>query len=1083
MEVMETISNLKLHQLYTLAFTKKVILNGDKQILYAHKPRSGKTFMLTYAIEIMKETLNIGNNLNVVILSTTPKETFADIKSNIHQKLPDYHLIDLNTNKHKYDLTKHNNIILASKQFLEPKHDDINFTWFDRSLIHVVFIDECHYGSTTDKSKEMLNRFCGDAFQVFMSATPDKAIQAYHIPMKNIVRWDTKHAQLCKNITKSNNKQELLKDFDSHIMQNVMDKYDDLHIEKSYQDEPDLHILTLQFDKNYSSKSGYSSNALFMINKESNTFEDEKAIIDTLEMILNDNGKVMTKANKIHKANGGLSFYEKENPNNTIIVFLPSKTITSVVQILKYFINQHLDDYYHKRYNFCYLSSHTQKDPLGFVRKKIKESKHVGKRLVIFTGRQLSLAASIAECFMAVALHNSDSFDFNTQSYYRCLTPNSEKKVGFVVVLNPNQVIKFACHTINRYYSGISVDEKLDIIIKQDVLKISDIDCEMNETDVDLHKYQNEMRNLLQNELINSNNFIIYNDLFISNTIKQEIKNIGITSKYKSHVKSYECTINQNEHITSGLIVDTKKNTTKNNEELNINIIIGFIQFLTNIFNILSWKKSIYDIIDLFHHYTKCNDKYQDLIYEWCCNSYPSLDIHKMMSIVQNIIDINKDQMKNEKNTQAIKNAKQMLKESLESNDKKIALNHIVSVLQPNKMEKKVNAEFTTPYALRQDVLNKLPSKLWKKENITFYEPCCGKGGFCVDIFERLFESLKSKIPNDEERKKHILENQLYFADINPGNIYITKLLLDPKKKYKLNYHKGDSLSLDINKKWNIKSVDVCITNPPFNLSTGAARSSSIWHKFVDLAINVTKEKGYIALIHPQGWRNADGKFKNTQKKILERNLIYLEIHDMNDGQMMFHASTPYDWYIMKNSKTNTNLTKVKFANEVKIQKLNLNNYEFIPNKNNDIFKKLIAKPNEEKCIIINDSNYHTLKAKKELKKTSDNVHKYPCVYSVRDNNHLILKWASHNDNGHFNIPKMIWENNKTCVDDKGDYALTQFVYGIVDVPNNLVRIKKVFDSSYFQNLMNDCNVNSQNINPRVIATFRKDFWKDDIFS
>jgi hypothetical protein len=48
---------------------------------------------------------------------------------------------------------------------------------------------------------------------------------------------------------------------------------------------------------------------------------------------------------------------------------------------------------------------------------------------------------------------------------------------------------------------------------------------------------------------------------------------------------------------------------------------------------------------------------------------------------------------------------------------------------------------------------------------------------------------LKSMILNENNRYKYILENLLYFSDINEQNINICKLLLDPYNQYELNYH------------------------------------------------------------------------------------------------------------------------------------------------------------------------------------------------------------------------------------------------------------------------------------------------------
>jgi hypothetical protein len=92
--------------------------------------------------------------------------------------------------------------------------------------------------------------------------------------------------------------------------------------------------------------------------------------------------------------------------------------------------------------------------------------------------------------------------------------------------------------------------------------------------------------------------------------------------------------------------------------------------------------------------------------------------------------------------------------------------------------------------------------------------------------------------------------------------------------------------------------------------------------------------------------------------------------------------------------------------------------------------------------------------------------------------------WFSNtNKNGHFGIPKLIWGNGRvksvgSYLDTNGECGLTQFTYAIVDEPKNLTKIKTAFDSKEFRELMRLCSVGDMSINRKVIATFRKDFYK-----
>jgi hypothetical protein len=104
-------------------------------------------------------------------------------------------------------------------------------------------------------------------------------------------------------------------------------------------------------------------------------------------------------------------------------------------------------------------------------------------------------------------------------------------------------------------------------------------------------------------------------------------------------------------------------------------------------------------------------------------------------------------------------------------------------------------------------MLDKIPSEFWETPKKVF-EPCAGKGGFVIDIVDRFMIGLEEVIPDERKRYRIIVEQCLYFADINSQNIFICELLLDPFDDYRLNYYKGDTLKLDIRIKWNIEGFD-----------------------------------------------------------------------------------------------------------------------------------------------------------------------------------------------------------------------------------------------------------------------------------
>jgi hypothetical protein len=142
----------------------------------------------------------------------------------------------------------------------------------------------------------------------------------------------------------------------------------------------------------------------------------------------------------------------------------------------------------------------------------------------------------------------------------------------------------------------------------------------------------------------------------------------------------------------------------------------------------------------------------------------------------------------------------------------------------PTQDEKKKNAEIPTPVKLVDEMLDKMPVEFWTEVNSVF-EPCCGKGNFVLGIFDRFFNGLTKLYPDDEERCRVIIVKCLYYADLTRLNVFITTELLKCHIESKVgkvfdiefNSNVGDTLKLDVEKKWGLKEFDAVIGNPPYN--------------------------------------------------------------------------------------------------------------------------------------------------------------------------------------------------------------------------------------------------------------------------
>ena len=105
----------------------------------------------------------------------------------------------------------------------------------------------------------------------------------------------------------------------------------------------------------------------------------------------------------------------------------------------------------------------------------------------------------------------------------------------------------------------------------------------------------------------------------------------------------------------------------------------------------------------------------------------------------------------------------------------------------------------------------------------------------------------------------------------------------------------------------------------------------------------------------------------------------------------------------------------------------------------------------------------------------------FPCIYVTYRSGDL-SKWFSNiNFNKHFGIPKVVFSNgiSHPIVDEKGEYGLTQFAYGIVDEPKNLFFIQRAMLNPEFIELMSFVDGKVHRYDRKVISMFRKNFWEE----
>jgi hypothetical protein len=204
-------------------------------------------------------------------------------------------------------------------------------------------------------------------------------------------------------------------------------------------------------------------------------------------------------------------------------------------------------------------------------------------------------------------------------------------------------------------------------------------------------------------------------------------------------------------------------------------------------------------------------------------------------------------------------------------------------------------------------------------------------------------DGLDYLIPDEKERYKRIVEECLYFSDINPTNIFICKLLIDPYDEYNLNYNEGNTLELDIKKKWGIKfdGFNAIICNPPYqenDAKTGISKGgTNLYTKFINFAFNSLVKDGYLNFITPISWL---GPCTNIQmgNDILHNiffkyDVLYL---NLNECKKHFNVGSTFSYYVIQKSINDNIITSItsEYKKQIVNTELNFKNYknlQFLP--------------------------------------------------------------------------------------------------------------------------------------------------------
>ena len=107
--------------------------------------------------------------------------------------------------------------------------------------------------------------------------------------------------------------------------------------------------------------------------------------------------------------------------------------------------------------------------------------------------------------------------------------------------------------------------------------------------------------------------------------------------------------------------------------------------------------------------------------------------------------------------------------------------------------------EVFTPNELINEMLDQLPNEIWTDPTKTWFDPAAGHGNFHIQVLKRLYNGLRNQFNTPTDCIKHIVENQLYFAEYQQESADNIKELFSFGGRFRVNLYVGNTLEMPSN--------------------------------------------------------------------------------------------------------------------------------------------------------------------------------------------------------------------------------------------------------------------------------------------
>jgi tRNA1(Val) A37 N6-methylase TrmN6 len=406
---------------------------------------------------------------------------------------------------------------------------------------------------------------------------------------------------------------------------------------------------------------------------------------------------------------------------------------------------------------------------------------------------------------------------------------------------------------------------------------------------------------------------------------------------------------------------------------------------------------------------------------------------------------------------------------SIETNSYEELKTYYNKVLNIDKSTYKSSNDETTPIECIEEMIAKIPSELWTREDLKILDPCCGNGNFHL-VISNMISSYNRKI---------ILEKILYFNDINKDRLENVKKIFS-NNLYNLNISNSNFLNDNDNDNDNDK-YDLIVANPPYaKLMEDGKRTSknhNLIKDFIDKSLSLLKTNGYLLFITPDNWMSyADRNI--LIEKLTSLQIIHLDIH--NAKKYFKKIGSSFTWYIIQNCPYYKDISisgiwkKEEYLSSVASQKM-----KFIPLLYNQTVQSILSKTilnTSLKKFDIKTSSFLHKYTKKELINTKETeIFKYKLIHTLKQ---TVYSSKPHKFQDGYKIFISTTDKYNLIIDNCGMTQSIAFI--LCDNQEQAQKYLKILYNPLYQFINNICRWGNFN-NIRIMQQFPiPDKYEDD---